>query len=140
MTTKRTLTAAELARLFKAQVREPDFAIDLGGGIRAVQMASHDGLHFSIERGTIRNGADKYLADLSLAELAEISEILWARFAPFLPDDLDEDLTPDTLKEEPDPVDLEPDPLGLTPSLLREKKDPLAGTMEGLLTPKELRD
>lgn len=103
------------------------------------------------------------------AELAEISAILWAKYAPFLPDDSD-DLTPDELREKPDTAEgldalvpdalrekpedpnLEPDPLGLTPGSLRAViADPglarrlAMGTatpaekIDALLTPDELK-
>jgi hypothetical protein len=59
-----------------------------------------------------------------------------------VPDPLEgtpEGLTPLALRDVPDREDLEPDPLGLTPDSLREKKDPFEGTIEAL-TPNCLRD
>ena len=96
----RTLTAGELARLFKSQIHEPDFTIDLGENFRVIQMAAKSGLVFEIER----NGKAHLLADAGAAELAEISAILWAKYGSFIgpaADDLDF-LTPDELKEKPD--------------------------------------
>jgi len=135
MTTRRTFTAAELAQLFKRLAREPDFAVELAPGFRAVQMAEKSGLKFKIER----NGTEQSLADSAAAELEEISGLLWDKIGAFL-SSIEDELTPDALKPEPDDPDLVPDPLGLTPDSLREKKDPLEGTVESLLTPMELRD
>lgn len=143
MTTKRMFTAAEVAFLLRNEANEDnDYAVDLGNGLKAVQMAVKDGLTFKIER----NGKDHFLEDANAAELAEISGILRAKFAPFISTGEDESLAypggedkpdagdpliPDALRLKPDDPNLEPDPLGLTPDALREKKDSLAGTVEG---------
>lgn len=128
----RTFTAAELARILKTQAHEPDYTIDLGEGFKAVQMAEHSGLVFNIER----NGHTHALAGADAAELAEISEILWAEFGPPM-NTLDDLLTPDELRDKPDPLAGTPE--GLTPDALREMPDPAAGTIEGLLTPDDLK-
>lgn len=111
----RTLSAAALARILKTLVKEPEYTVDLGDGFKAVQMAEKSGLIFEIKRGRDVHA----LADAPADELAEISAIIWARLGPFMSAQLgDDDLTPDELKEKP---------------------DPLAGTIDGL-TPYELRD
>jgi hypothetical protein len=117
---RRTFTAAEIARLFKAQANEGNaYSVELGEGFRAVQQAAHSGLVFQIER----NGAAHALADADAAELEEISGIIRARFEPFInmagDTSLDDLLMPDGLRDKPDDPNLEPDPLGLMPDALR---------------------
>ena len=140
---KRVFTASEIARLLKGQVEGPDFVYVLGENFRAVQMASKDGLVFSIERGSIRNGADYYLKDASPAALAEISEILWTRLGPqFETSSVEDILTPDELKEPVD--DLPVDESGLKPDwyrrLEKEEKDESVLSREEQLVPNHLRD
>jgi hypothetical protein len=135
---KRTFTADEIARLLKGQVQGPDFAFDVSENFRIVQMASKDGLTFTIERGSIRNGADHWLKDATLAELAEISAILWTRFGDQFLSDHRDDLIPDWMKERPDP--LAGTPQGLMPDYLRDPEpDPAEITRRAKMTPEERR-
>jgi len=150
----RTFSADEIAKILKSQnVGE----IELADGLRAIQMATKNGLVWTLEVGDIRNGADIFLRDADAAMLSKISEILWTKIAPqFLSihEILDPELTPENLIEKPEDDDmtplelrdpepdksLEPDPLGLIPDALREKKGPAEPTLEDLLTPDALRD
>jgi len=150
----RTFSADEIAKILRSH-GVPEF--DLADGLKAVQMASHSGLVWTIEVGTVRDGADIFLKDASSAMLNKISEILWAKIAPqFLSSHeiLDPELTPESLIEkpedddmtplelrEPEPDDsLEPDPTGLVPDWAREKKGPAKPSLEDDLTPDALRD
>jgi len=116
---KRTFTPDELARLFKGQVNEANEGIiDLGGGIKVMQMAKREGLLFQVQRD---GKGEHFLKDADAAELAEISEMLWAKYGPFIPDRRDE-LIPDELKDAPEDTDLEPDPTGLKPDWIRRQE------------------
>ena len=144
---KKAFTAAEITSLFMTQAGA-DTELDLGGGLRAVRMATKDRPVFSIER----DGKQLYhLDEANAGELVEISAVLWEKYAPFVSTagDLEERLTPDALKDRPERTDLEPDPLGLTPDHLREIiKDPAlarrlatgTATRDDILTPENLKD
>jgi hypothetical protein len=130
VTTGRSFSADEIARLLKSQVGGDDESFELKAGLRAVHMAAHSGLVFQIER---EGQTPHFLRDADAAELAEISGILWNRLGTQFVGQGDDDLTPDALNDEPDAGD------PLIPDALRDVPDPLEGTPEGL-TPDSLRD
>jgi hypothetical protein len=142
---KRTFTAREVATLLTSQAGS-DGELDLGNGIKAVRMASHDRPVFKIERA---GKETHFLDDADAGELAELSAIVWTFAKEFMPsDDADERLTPDWMRPAPERTDLEPDPSGLTPDHLREIiADPglahrLAtgrATADDILTPEHLK-
>jgi hypothetical protein len=164
MTTRRTFSAAEIARLLKSHV-DDDETFELGPELKAIKMAAHSGDVFQIERlGQVPH----FLRDAAATELAEISAALWDKLGPdfiggqdvdeLTPDNLKDvldtgdPLVPDALRDKPEPDNLAPDPLGLTPDCLRDiitdpglAKRLATGTateaerFEDLLTPDGLR-
>ena len=152
MAMRRTFTAKEILKLLSTQALNDDLGLNLGGGFIVKQTAAayKDPEHpsFMLEH----NG--KYLGNLEDAgeeTIKEISKILWDKYEPFITS-IDDELTPDALREKPEPENLEPDPLGLTPDHLREIiTDPglarrlAAGTataeekLDDLLTPDALK-
>jgi len=152
---KRTFNAGEIAKILRSH-GVPEF--ELADGLKAVQMATAGGLVWTIEVGTVRDGADIFLRDADPAMLNRISEILWTKVSPQFLDSreiLDDKLTPDVLLDNeredvldpmtPDALKDEVDPLegtieGMTPDALREKKGPAKPSLEDELTPDALRD
>jgi len=129
----RTFSADEIAKILRSH-GVPEF--ELADGLKVVQMATAGGLVWTIEVGTVRDGADIFLRDADPAMLNRISEILCTKIAPqFLNsrEVLDEKLTPDSLLEKSEDV-LDP----MTPDNLKEVEDPAEGL--DALVPDALRE